>query len=117
MKPNQILLVALLCLASAGCGTQVALSGQAYEEYQKSIKPYIAYWEKHGMTEEGRRADSWACGAARTIHAADNVVFPPEAEKAERRPDEKNEMAAFWRLRNKWNQCMEGKGYIYRKQP
>lgn len=53
MKPNQIMSTALFCLALAGCGTQVALSGRAYEEYQKSIKPYIEYWEKPGMTEQG----------------------------------------------------------------
>lgn len=106
-----------LCLSVfllSGCiNIEPALSGKAFDDYQKSIKAYIEYWEKPGMTVEGRRADSWACGAARTIHAADRVVFPPEVEKAEKRPDEKNEMAAFWRLRARWNQCMEAKGYDY----
>ena len=39
-----------------------ALSGHAYDEYQKSIKAYVEYWEKPGMTTENRMKDWQACG-------------------------------------------------------
>ena len=39
-----------------------ALSGHAYDEYQKSIKAYVEYWEKPGMTQESRLKDWRACG-------------------------------------------------------
>ncbi len=83
--------------------------------YKPDIKPYIAYWQKEGMTEESRREDSWECGAARTIHAADHVVFPSEVEKAERRPDEHSDRPAHYRLSEKWVECMKAKGYRYVK--
>lgn len=54
-----MILASILLLA--GCGSQVALSGKARTEYIKSIKPYIAHWEKEGMTEE-RRQDWVVCG-------------------------------------------------------
>ena len=98
-----------------GCGTQVPLSGRAYEEYQKSIKPYIAYWEKEDVTEEGRLRDSAACGASQAPAVVDDVMFPSEVLKAERRQSDTNELAAFWRLREKWSRCMEAKGYRYVK--
>jgi hypothetical protein len=110
-----------LCLSFllAGCelvfqaGT--GLSGQAREDYLKSIKPYGEYWVKEGMTVEGRREDSWACGAARTTHGASHVVFSDEQEKAERRPEEKDNFAARERLSRAWVECMKTKGYRYVK--
>lgn len=59
---------AALCLSLllAGCelvfqaGT--GLSGQAREDYIKSIKPYLQYWVKEGMTVDGRLRDWVACG-------------------------------------------------------
>ena len=35
------------------------------DAYLKSIKPYIAYWQKAGMTEESRLRDWMACGGSR----------------------------------------------------
>ena len=55
-------------LLLVGCGTQVALSGRAYDDYQKSIKPYIVYWEKARMTESERRQDWVMCGVVREVH-------------------------------------------------
>ena len=54
-----------LTFMQSGCGTQIGISGQAREDYLKSIKPYIAYWQKEGMTEESRLKDWMACGGSR----------------------------------------------------
>lgn len=55
-------------------GVPVLLSGCLYgqcmegpcalerERMIKSIKPYIAYWQKEGITEESRLRDWMACG-------------------------------------------------------
>lgn len=106
-----------LCLSFllTGCGTQVPLSGKAYDDYIKSIKPYSEYWVREGLTVEGRREDSWACGAARTVHGASHVIFSDEQEKAERRPEEKDNFAARRRLSQAWVECMKAKGYRYAK--
>lgn len=96
-----------------GCGNQVALSGNAYDDYQKALKPYSHYWEKPEMTVESRRLDSWECGAGPTIYAADHLVFSPEAERAERKPEEDTNMPAHYRLSARWVECMRNKGYIW----
>jgi hypothetical protein len=115
------LLWAALCMGFllAGCelvfqaGT--GLSGQAREDYLKSIKSYGEHWVKEGMTVEGKREDSWACGAARTVYAADHVVFWAEQVQAEKRPEDKNDIGAQARLRKVWAECMKAKGYRYEK--
>ena len=55
-----------LCLSFllAGCNMWVGLS-DGRDDYLKSIKPYIAYWQKEGMTEESRLKDWMACGGSR----------------------------------------------------
>jgi hypothetical protein len=105
-----------LGLLLAGCNTTILVaSGKEFSDYQKSIKPYLAYWQKEGMTEEGRRVDSAACGASQAPAVVNDVMFPSEVLKAERRQGDTNELAAFWRLREKWSRCMEAKGYRYVK--
>lgn len=106
---------ALLCLGFllTGCGIEPALSGKARGDYLKSIKPYLQYWEKEGMTVEGRMEDSWVCGAARTVHGANHVIFSDEQEKVERRSGENNDFAARARLSRAWVECMKAKGYHY----
>ncbi len=97
------------------CGTQVTLSGKAYEEYQEALKPYLFYWEIPGKTIEGKRIDSWDCGAAPTVHAAEHVVFSPETINAEKRPEEERNKPAIDRLTVKWVECMKDKGYVWVK--
>ena len=99
-----------------GCGTQIALSGKARSEYLKTIKPYAHYWENPEMMVEIRRLDSWECGAGPTIYAADYVVFSPEAETTERKPEEDTNMPAHHRLSARWVKCMKNKGYVWTKQ-
>jgi hypothetical protein len=67
------------------------------------------------MTEEGRRGDSAACGASQAPAVVNDVMFPSEVLKAERMQSDTNDLAAFWRLREKWSRCMEAKGYRYVK--
>lgn len=105
---------AALCLSFllAGCelvfqaGT--GLSGQAREEYLKSIKPYIAYWEKEGMTEEGWQADSVRC---RSGGVTGRGIYKPDFDKA--RLTGETENAAYNRLLPDWERCMLGAGYRY----
>jgi hypothetical protein len=99
--------------ALVGCHTQLGISGQEREDYLKSIKTYGEHWIKQGATLQQRREDSWACGAARTIHGADYVVFTVEQEKAEKHAEENDEFAARTRLSRAWVNCMKGKGYRY----
>jgi len=111
MKRLYFLLVVLLCLGFlfTGCGTQVALSGRAYDEYVKSIKPYIQYWEKEGLTVEKRRGDWVECGGS------SDGSFSPYIGllNKERRPEEKDRSAAHDRLDNELQRCMLKKGYRY----
>ena len=80
------------------------------------IKPYGAHWVKEGMTRESRRGDSWACGAAKTIHAADHVVFTHEEITYAKLPEDLNDILANSRLTKKWISCMQSKGYTYLEQ-
>ena len=103
-----------LSLSLTGCGTQVPLSGKAFDDYQKSIKSYGEYWVKDGVTVEQKRRDSRACGAAPNNWSADRPDFKPAEIEAARRPEDPNIGAAVHRLRSSWGQCMKAKGYEYR---
>lgn len=117
MKP--LLWVALcLCFLLVGCELVFQAGtgrGAGFEDYLKSIKPYGEYWVKDGMTVEGRREDSWGCGAVRTVDGANYVIFSDEQEKAERRAQEKDNFAARERLSRAWVECMKARGYRYAK--
>jgi len=77
----------------------------------RNIKPYLHHWEKHGVTSEQRREDSWICGAGATKYGADQVSFSQKQAAAEKQTNEKDDIAARERLREKWKNCMENKGY------
>ena len=105
------LLWAVPCLIFllTGCGIEPALSGKARDEYVKSIKPYLQYWEKEGMTVEGRRDDWVECGGS------SDGSFSPYIGllNKERRPEEKDRSAAHYRLDNELQRCMLKKVYRY----
>lgn len=107
----------LIVLPLSGCMTCMSSWCLGDETYQRLLhpKPYGTHWIKDGMTEEQRRADSWACGAAPTVLAADHVVFTKEQERIERRPEEKDDFGANERLTKTWIACMRSKGYAYVK--
>lgn len=109
MKKRMVLWAAVfLGLLLSGCGTQVPLSGRAFDEYMKSIKPYLQYWEKPGMTVEGRRVDSKECGGLN-----DSIQFiGTQVVKAAHLPGE-TENQTETRLRQDWVACMREKGYRY----
>lgn len=77
----------------------------------RNIKPYLHHWEKHGVTSEQRREDSWTCGAGETAYGADHVAFSQKQAAAEKQMNEKDDIAARVRLREIWKNCMENKGY------
>ena len=104
MKRFQVVSTAFLFFALVGCGTQVALSGKARTEYLKSIKPYIAYWEKAGMTEERRRQDWLACGGN------ERGTFSWKVKQ--QLPDESDEIARI-RQEHAFERCMIRAGYRY----
>jgi hypothetical protein len=79
-------------------------------------QPYGAHWIKEGMTRESRRQDSWACGAAKTVHAADHVVFTPEQRQSVRTQGEKDDFGPDKRLLDQWRVCMGSKSYTYLEQ-
>lgn len=50
-------LIFLFSLSLAGCGTELALSGQARENYPKSIKSYGEYFVKPGVSRDEWKKD------------------------------------------------------------
>lgn len=84
------------------CGPQTPIAYcQSKEELDRLLhpKPYGVHWIKEGMKQEQRRMDSWACGAAKTSHAADHVVFGKEQLQREKHPDDEDDFASRTRLR------------------
>ena len=98
--------VFLLILFLFGCGTQLALSGQAREDYLKSIKAYGEYFVKPGVSLEEWQRDWVTCGGEPNGQYFDDA--PPNATT-------KEIFAAIDRAKNSLNTCMRSKGYEYRK--
>ena len=99
------IVVFLLPLLVAGCLLE------SVGPIDRTIKPYGAHWVKEGMTRESRRADSWACGAAKTLIGADHPVFPNSELEAAKLPGDLNDILAIGRVTDKWAACMQAKGY------
>ena len=107
------------CYASCAVGDPLGLFTYCPKESYEALmnpKPYGAHWIKEGMTRESRRNDSWSCGAANTIHAADYVVFSDVQKKSARTPTDKDDFGPDERLTVQWNTCMKSKGYVYLDQ-
>lgn len=105
--------VSLLCISAllTGCGIEPALSGKARGEYLRSIKPFIEWWDKPGMTAEARRRDSFDCGGgASETHAPS---FSKEQLNAVRLAGDRNDFAPSTRLFHEWERCMLRKGYRF----
>ena len=106
MKRKFLCLLCLCYLLLAACGTQLALSGQAREDYLKSIKAYGEYFVKPGVNREEWRRDWVACGGRPNGQYSDDA--PDGATTAEI-------FAAIDRASKKLDACMQSKGYEYRK--
>ena len=106
MKREFLSLFFLLSLLLAGCGTQLALSGQAREDYLKSIKAYGEYFVKRGASREEWQRDWVACGGRSNGQFSGGA--PPSSTTAEI-------FAAIDKARTKLDACMKSKGYEYQK--
>ena len=97
------------------CGPQTPAAYCDKEAYESLMhpKPYGVRWVKEGMTRDGRREDAWACGAARTLIAADGPVFSDNDVERERRATDTSGYGPRGRLFDRWGQCMESRGYRY----
>ena len=95
------------------CGPQTPAAYCDSDAYEKLAHPgpYGTHWTKEGITKESRLDDIAACGSARTEY----IGFSEEKLKAEKRPEDPNDIAAYLRLRASWAKCMESKGYRYEK--
>lgn len=74
------------------------------DEYLQSIKPYISYWQKNGMTEQSRLEDWMACGGN------ENGTFSWKVKQ--QLPDETNEDARM-RQEHAFERCMIRTDYQY----
>ena len=104
MMHKPLWLTFLLSLFLVGCGTQIALSGQAREDYLKSIKAYGEYWNKPGMSTESCRQDWVACGG--DSNGQYGVYTPPGSPT-------KVVLAAQKQEARRLDACMQSKGYEY----
>jgi len=109
MNWTNVKLLALLPLASllSGCLYGQCIDGPCALERErmiKSIKPYLAYWQKEGMTEEGRLKDWVACGGN------ERGTFSWKVKQ--QLPDETDD-AARTRQNFAFQRCMIRSGYHY----
>ena len=91
-------------LSSVGCGSQLALSGQARADYLKAIKPYGAHCVRDGMARDSRRHDFMGCGGAADLR--EGLPRNPKLSSQEF-------FAEFKEHVNQLAACMRGKGYEY----
>lgn len=114
MKRRHLGWAALLCLSFLLTGCELVfqagtgLSGRAFDEYMKSIKPYINYWEKDGMTQEQRELDSKNC---RVGGVSPGGIYQSEFDKARQAGETEN--ATYTRLYHEWQRCMIKKDYRF----
>ncbi len=115
MKKFLTLLITMISLTGCIRMTCMSPSCLGEETYNNLMhpKPYGAHRIKDGMTRESRRADSWSCGAANTVIAADGVIFSAEKRAAARLPSDQNDYGPDGRLTKEWIGCMQSKGYVY----
>lgn len=94
----------------------------------RNIKPTLYYWEKSGMTPEGRRQDAFDCGGGRGVVSPESAcwsspkgcpdvsdevpIFGKNKIKASQQPGE-TENATKTRLHYEWQRCMLSHGYRF----
>ena len=106
MERKFLCLIFSFSASLAGCGTQLALSGHAREDYLKSIKAYGEHFVKPGVNREEWQRDWVACGGRPNGQYSDDA--PDGSTTAEI-------FAAIDRASKKLDACMQPKGYEYRK--
>jgi len=103
--------LSLMCWLMSGCELMFQAGPgltTGRDEYLKSIKPYIAYWEKEGIKEDVRQKDSLSC---RSGGVTAGGIYKPDFDKA-LLPDE-TESVAYNRLMIDWQRCMIRSGYHF----
>ena len=103
---KSVYLVLLSIFLLFGCGTQLALSGQAREDYLKSIKAYGEYFVKPGVSREEWQRDWVSCGGW------PNGQFTGGAPSGSTTSEI---FAAIDRARNSLDACMQSKGYEHKE--
>ena len=89
-------------LSLVGCGTQLALSGKAREDYLKSIKAYGEYFVKPRISKENWRRDWIACGGLPDGgYSSDTPSGSPTDVLIKASKQKRKDLA----------NCMESKGY------
>lgn len=73
-------------------------------------KAYGEYWVKPGMSNANRSQDSINCGGSDR-----GPDFSTQQINTARQSDDKDEFAARTRLSKAWVECMQSKGYEYRR--
>ena len=96
--------LSLISLTLAGCAGPGLTTGR--DAYLKSIKPYLAYWQKEGMTEEGRLKDWVACGGMKD--GGFGYPLDPNA-----RLSGESEQEFMTRLDHAFQRCMIRSDYHY----
>ena len=105
MKPLRFWVVLCLICPLAGCGISgFWMTGDP--SAGKDIKPYIAYWQKEGMTEEGRLKDWVACGGMKD--GGFGYPLDPNA-----RLSGESEQEFMTRLDHAFQRCMIRSDYHY----
>ena len=93
-------------LSLVGCGTQLAMSGQAREDYLKSIKAYGEYFVKSGISKEDWRRDWLACGGASDGGYSSDALSGSPTDVL---------IKASKQKRKDLTDCMKSKGYEHQK--
>jgi len=105
MKPLRFWVVLCLICPLAGCGIGgFWMTGDP--SAGKDIKPYLAYWQKEGMTEEGRLKDWVACGGMKD--GGFGYPLDPNA-----RLSGESEQEFMTRLDHAFQRCMIRSDYHY----
>jgi hypothetical protein len=89
-----------------GCGTQLALSGQAREDYLKSIKAYGEYFVKPGVSREEWQHDWVACGGMSDGGYSSDAPSGSPTDVLIKASKQKRKYLA---------ECMKSKGYEHQK--
>lgn len=94
------------CFESCAVGDPLSILTYCdYDKYQKSIKPYIAYWHKDGMNDESRLQNWVTCGGFKNGSFGINIQdkLPGESQVTSQNRQQMN-----------FQRCMIRSGYSYK---
>ena len=113
MKMLRLGVLMYLSMLLSGCLYGQCMDGPCALERSKiikSIKAYGEYWVKPGMSNANRSQDSINCGGSDR-----GPDFSTQQINTARQSDDKDDFAARTRLSKAWVECMQSKGYEYRR--